>query len=77
MEKFCMMFKLHFFKAQGPERPGEYLMVIGGCCVPSDLVELVSIDPEVPVPDCLENLGPFPKTNVAAAAATLLVDKGI
>jgi hypothetical protein len=48
-------------------------MVVGGCCVASNVVELVSLDPEHPVPDCLLDLNSFPFEIHAAAGASFPV----
>jgi hypothetical protein len=46
-------------------------MVVGGCCAASNLVELVSLNPEHPVPDCLSDLNSFPFEIYAAAGSSL------
>jgi hypothetical protein len=46
-------------------------MIIGGCCEPSNVVELVTVDPEYPVPECLKNFYNFPTAIYAPAAAFL------
>jgi hypothetical protein len=51
----------------------QYLMVVGGCCAASSVVELVALDPKLPVPDCLKELNSFPFEIYAAAGASLPV----
>jgi hypothetical protein len=46
-------------------------MVAGGCCPDTDLVELISLDTESPIPDCLTQLAPLPAKVWAASGAAL------
>ena len=54
----------------------QYLMVIGGVYragfPTSNDVELISLDPEVEVPECLQNLNDHPRRLHWSCAATLL-----
>ncbi len=50
-------------------------MVVGGGDPQTDLVELISLDPErVPVPECLKQLSPFPTSIKGAAGGSILPD---
>ena len=73
---FLAITQKSFGKQQMKDAGPQFLMVIGGIfkagLPTSSNVELISLDPEVEVPECLQNLNDHPRRLHWSCAATLL-----
>ena len=76
MNQICLILFTHVIAFHGvsTQPPSEfYLMVLGGKGTQLRYVEVVSLDPEIPLPQCLENLNELPLNEEfdGSAGATL------